>query len=140
MRYSLLLPAGVLLAGTTATSASAQARMIAAFEKADVNHDGKITRAEFVASRNARFADMDRNGNGVITRDDFSRLIALRPKAGILIDEMIAQADLNRDGSVTRAEFYKAPTTDFDRADTNRDGVVDRAELAAAIAGMKARL
>ncbi|MDK2768120.1 MAG: EF-hand domain-containing protein [Sphingomonas sp.] len=140
MQFSAMLVVGALLAGITSSEASAQSRMIAAFEKADVNHDGVITRAEFVAARNARFTDVDRNGDGVIRRDDFSRLIAFRPKAGILIDEMIAEGDLNHDGVVTRAEYYQAPTTDFDRADTNRDHVIDRAELEAMIARTKARL
>lgn len=139
MRFSIPVLACFVLAGIP-TAASAQARLLGAFDKADVNHDGKITCPEYVAARNARFADMDRNGDGVVSREDFPRLIAVRPKAGALIDRMIAEADANRDGKITRAELNAAPTADFDRADTNQDGVVDQAELSAMVARMRAQL
>jgi Ca2+-binding EF-hand superfamily protein len=101
------------------------------FEQADTNGDGVVTRAEFKASRSARFAQMDRNGDGAISRDDFGRILRFRPQAGQRLDTLLAEADANHDGRVTRAELDAAPMPGFDRADTNRDGKVDRQELAA---------
>jgi hypothetical protein len=100
--------------------------------QADSNHDGKITRAEFHAARQARFDSLDRNGDGVISRADFARIIAFRPQVGTRIDAFIAQADANHDGQVTRDELAHAPDTLFDQADANHDGVIDQSELAAA--------
>lgn len=37
----------------------------------DANHDGTVTRAEFVNGTDAWFAMRDSNGDGVLTVDDF---------------------------------------------------------------------
>lgn len=110
---------------------------LAAFDNADTNHDGLVSRAEFRAARSARFAQLDRNGDGAISRDDFGRLIQFRPQIGQRLDAMLAEADANHDGRVTKAELDAAPTRIFDLADTNRDGMVDKTELAAARARMQ---
>lgn len=39
----------------------------------DANGDGKVTRAEFMDAVPAWFARMDRDGDGVVTTDDFGR-------------------------------------------------------------------
>ena len=50
---------------------------IALFEKKDMNHDGKLTRAEFLASQPdpaeapKRFERFDANKDGVLSRDEF---------------------------------------------------------------------
>ncbi|GAA0296259.1 hypothetical protein GCM10009087_02510 [Sphingomonas oligophenolica] len=103
-----------------------------AFENADSNGDGIVTRAEFLAARGARFAKMDRNGDGVVSRDDFGMILKFRPQAGQKLDAFIAQADANHDGKVSRAELAAAPTPIFDLADADHDGRVDKAEMAAA--------
>jgi Ca2+-binding EF-hand superfamily protein len=100
------------------------------FADADADHDGRISRAEFTTARNARFAKLDRNGDGVITQADFPRASAM-PAMKAQLDKLIADADADRDGRVTRAEFTQAPITLFDLADSNHDGFVDQAELAA---------
>lgn len=138
MRISLFVAAAAC--AVTATAAQAQSRIAAAFTSADINHDGKITRGEFVAARGARFDRLDRNGDGVVSRDDFARLISFRPKASPMIDAMIAEADSNHDGVVTRAEMMRAPPTQFDLADTNHDHVVDRTELVAFVDKLKAQI
>jgi len=111
---------------------------MSAFEGADTNHDGLVTRAEFLASRNARFDKMDRNGDGFVSRDDFGMILKLRPQAGQKLDAFIRQADGNGDGKVSRAELAHAPTPIFDMADANHDGQVDKAELAAAAERLQA--
>jgi hypothetical protein len=130
-----------LCLATLATGARAQMQRdpAAAFAGADANKDGRISRAEFVAARQARFARFDRNGDGAISRDDFARLLRFRPEAGARIEAILGEADANHDGKVTRAEMAGAPTLVFDRADTNQDGIVDKAELAAVSAAPRPR-
>lgn len=118
-------------------AAPAQAQMmgrgdpLATFKQADSNGDGLISRAEFAAARSARFAQMDRNGDGVVSNDDFGRIAQFRPEAGKRLATLIAQADANGNGKVTKAEFEMSPMPIFDLIDANRDGKVDKAELAA---------
>lgn len=102
-----------------------------AFAGADANGDGNITRAEFIAGREAKFAKFDRNGDGVISKDDFGRLARFRPDAARRIDALISAMDKNGDGKVSRDEMMTAPTPLFDAADVNSNGVVDAQEVAA---------
>ncbi|MDQ7000247.1 MAG: EF-hand domain-containing protein [Mariprofundus sp.] len=64
-------------------------------KQADVNHDGKTTKAEFMAASSQqaekRFAHMDANGDGVLDEKDHQAHF----------DKM----DANHDGSISRDEF-----------------------------------
>lgn len=42
------------------------------FEKNDTDHDGVISKAEFLASAEERFAKMDADGDGKITKEEAS--------------------------------------------------------------------
>ena len=130
MRKSLVIATVAIL--TTAGAAHAQmgGRRADMFTGADSNHDGRISRAEFLAARNARFVELDRNRDGVISAADFPRLTAVAA-AKAKMDALITGADANRDGRVKREELANAPTTMFDMADTNHDEFVDQSELAA---------
>jgi hypothetical protein len=105
---------------------------VAAFKDADTNGDGAVSRAEYAAARMARFDKLDRNGDGSISRDDFGRLIRLAPRLGRRIDMLLAAADTNYDGRVSRAEYGAMPMPLFDRLDLNHDGRIDSQELDAA--------
>jgi Ca2+-binding EF-hand superfamily protein len=102
------------------------------FMEADTNGDGVVTRAEFNAARMARFDKLDRNGDGTISRADFGRLMRLAPRLARRIDRLLADADTNYDGRVTRAEYASMPMPLFERLDLNHDGRIDAQELAAA--------
>lgn len=105
------------------------AQGMAVFDKADSNHDGIITRSEFITARNANFSRMDRNNDGVISNADFARLASFRPQMAEQFETVIARADTNGDGKVTRGEYQVAPIPLFELADTNQDGNVTKAEL-----------
>lgn len=110
--------------------------------RADANHDGRITRAEFLAARNASFAQFDRNGDGVISQADIGRFARFRPDLAARFTDLIANADANHDGQVTRDELAVAPAPVFDRADANHDGVIEPNEIAvlrAAMTGLRGR-
>jgi len=127
------LPAFAILAlGTPAMAQMGQRDPMQALEEADSNGDGVITRAEFAAARAARFNQMDRNGDGAISRDDLGRLAKMRPQIGQRLDAMLAEADANHDGRLTREEQANAPMPLVDRLDTNKDGRIDAAEMAKA--------
>ena len=102
---------------------------VAAFASADSNHDGVVSRAEFVAARQARSAMLDRNGNGGLDRADAAVIARFRPEAAATIDALLTAADTDHDGKVSRAELAAAPVPVFDRADANHDGVVASAEV-----------
>jgi len=138
MRKSLVIVAVVILTTTGAAHARLGGRLADMFTGADSNHDGRISRAEFLAARNARFGELDRNRDGVISAADFPRLTAFAA-AKSKMDALITGADANRDGRVTREELANAPTTMFDIADTNHDEFVDQSELAAVRANAKMR-
>jgi len=128
-RFLIALAAASLIASPAAAQRRGGGDGAAAFEKADANGDGVVTRSEFLKSRSARFDTLDRNDDGVVSEADFCRLLKFRPEAGERLQRLIAEADANRDGKVTRAEMDAAPIPVFDLADTNKDGKVDKVEL-----------
>jgi hypothetical protein len=58
--------------------ALAQGRDGGLLESADADHDGKVTRQEFIEARDALFAKLDRNGDDVL---DTQELQAARSAA-----------------------------------------------------------
>lgn len=119
-----------LLSPATATAQAKPQTDATPFDTADANHDGRISRAEFLAARNARFDRIDKTHDGVINRADFPKA-ANHQQALAKIDAHIAAADANHDGSISRAELAGSATPFFDKADGNHDGFVTKAEIAA---------
>ena len=106
----------------TAAVASAQTGRL------DGDGDGRITRREFIDARELRFTRLDRNGDGNIRADDFRGFNA-SPSVRERVEQLLADADMNDDGAVSRAEFSVTGTPLFDQADVNADGFVDRSEV-----------
>lgn len=124
---AILICAAAIL---SCTAAEAQTRSNAGrfLEGADANHDGTITRAEFIALRTELFERWDRDGDGYADapRRRLAARSVSRPGAGLR-----EQLDADGDGRVSRSEFVDGPTRAFDRADGNHDGRLDRDEIAA---------
>ncbi|MDZ4375012.1 MAG: EF-hand domain-containing protein [Phenylobacterium sp.] len=132
----------ILVCAGLAAPAAARDRFdpVALLAQSDLNRDGSITRAEYVEGRRARFAKMDRDGDGYVSEADLPRLV--RKRAGDRLERAIDGLDANRDGRLSRAEFVEGPARLFELADVNRDGRIDRAEqgrLAERIAARRAR-
>lgn len=69
----------------------------------DTNGDGAVTRDEFMKPRQDRFAALDKNGDGSL---DASELTAqIQHKAGQRSRMMMARLDADGDGKVTKEEF-----------------------------------
>jgi len=108
-------------------------------EAADTDHDGSVSRAEFIAWREKQFAHLDRNGDGVLDAAD--RADADQQHEGMQArgEQMREKLDANGDGKITKDEFVNAGTPMFDKADTDGNGVVDAKEMQAARDAMRAQ-
>lgn len=102
------------------------------FASADANGDGLVSRAEFIAARNARFDVLDANRDGFLVRDE-TAAAAPGLRGRVMLPVMFPQFDSNGDGKVSRQEFNAAPAPGFDLADANGDGMVSPAEAKAAM-------
>ncbi len=134
MKIALSLGASAfLLALATPAAAQDGTRMMDQMAKADSDHDGKISKAEFVSYRSQQFDRLDRDGNGVLDDGDMPRMA----KAARMIKERTAGLDADGNGVISRSEFDNGATTAFDMADANRDGYVTSQELDAARATLQ---
>ena len=90
----------------------------------DRNKDGKIDAKEIGNER--RFAAMDSDGDGVLTKAEVEQAIDKRDRERKM--SFIERFDRDRDGKVTREEFT-GPARLFEKKDRNGDGVVDETEV-----------
>jgi len=101
--------------------------------EADANGDGQITKAEAEAYKGAKFDELDKNGDGVLSADE-------RPgrKAGAKAGRQgrMPKADADGDGTVSKAEFIAGAGRWFERLDVDGDEVLSKQELD----GAKARM
>lgn len=97
--------------------------------ESDANADGKVTRREFDTHRSDIFARLDRNGNGVVSAEDAPRLRLPRRKFTEKLEQVLAMADKNGDGRLTRAEWGKPERDIFALVDQDKDGIIILADL-----------
>ncbi len=134
-RPLLLVAASMSVALTIIAPAAAQ-RMQG--QRADADGNGILTRAESDAGATARFAQMDRDGDGRLSGDELGAPGAGRTGGGIA--GRIRHADANGDGVVTREEFLTVSARRFARMDANGDGSVDQAERQAMRGQMRGQM
>ena len=107
------------------------------FGTIDKNGDGKITRDEFTGP-DLLFRRADANGDGVITKDEAEKLPPGPgpggPAAAAAFAQRILAMDKDGDGKVSKDEFTGQPGV-FDRFDANKDGILSRDELPGGEAG-----
>lgn len=133
----LLLAAAAV--GLTAAAAPASAhRGMQMFRLADADKDGKVTRAEFDAARNARFARIDANKDGALEVSElraWKRTLPARVR-----DARFKALDADGDGKVGAEEFVARRKAAFAGIDANKDGAVDKAEFDAAFEKFRSRM
>jgi Ca2+-binding EF-hand superfamily protein len=94
----------------------------------DLNHDGKITRAELDQALHQQFAAAAKGG--ALTRDQFTGMQSTRAQA--TSGRAFQRLDANHDGKLSLDEFAATQQRAFERLDRNNDGVITRDELASA--------
>ncbi|HEY8698692.1 MAG TPA: EF-hand domain-containing protein [Rhizomicrobium sp.] len=94
----------------------------------DLNHDGKVTRAELDKALAQQFG-AGAKGGASLTKDQYMATAATHSRA--TSGHMFQRMDQNHDGTVTLAEFGASQQRMFERMDANHDGAITRDELAA---------
>ena len=102
---------------------------------------GPMTRDDFLARADQRFARMDLNHDGAVTIDEIGTRRPMEGSAGDapppraggnrFAQRMLDRMDTDHDGKVTREEMRAEAAARFEAADTNHDGVLDENEQAA---------
>ena len=114
-----------------ATTATAKPNML---DKVDTNKDGQVQYSEFLTAGNQKFAEMDADRNGLVTKDE--RYAFGKAKRAQRAQKRFAKLDANGDGFVSNQEFTTAQAQRADkkearrkkRMDANKDGVMDQAD------------
>lgn len=146
---------------TTVTRAEAQAKAEAMFAKSDANGDGKLDSADMAAKMGQRFDAMDTDHNGALSRDEFmtghQNMHGAQGHEGHKMGQMgmgegregrgggherkggmmLRMADANGDGTLTKQEAVAGALKHFDMADADKDGKLTPAERKAAHAKMR---
>lgn len=131
---------GMLVLAMSPMSVSAQdsqpgpealAKIAEMMTEADLNGDGRTTRAELNQHRAQMFAKLDRNTDGVIDNRDSPRIPLAKRKFQPAFERAKSIFDRNSDGRVTLDEWNRSDPDIFAMLDRNEDGAVTRAELAA---------
>lgn len=128
LRRSLLVPGLALLALAAAPTAMPPAHAAQpgpeSFDQTDLDHNGRIDRAEYQRRMVEVFYFADTNKDGFVTVAELEAIEKVDPKA-------FKKADRNGDGKLTVDEFVTYRMIQFDEADTNKDGVLTREEVEA---------
>jgi Ca2+-binding EF-hand superfamily protein len=105
----------------------------------DANHDGKVTREEF--ARVAQLFDaLDADHNGELTQEELNGFFRAVNEAqtqatgGVDVNNLFGNVDKNKDGKITPDEI---DARTFKALDLNKDGSVDRAEAEQALKQME---
>jgi hypothetical protein len=141
---------GTTIAGAACAQTAPEAPRAAArgMARADGDGDGRVSKAEYIARADERFARMDKNSDGQLSADEMAprREMAAAPAApagadtappaappaaGAMRSRMFERLDTNHDGMVSRDEYRAQVAERFDRLDTNHDGFLDQAEMTA---------
>ncbi|RVT86713.1 hypothetical protein DXV76_01090 [Rhodobacteraceae bacterium CCMM004] len=107
------------------------------FGELDRNGDGLLTAEDFAAHAQARFAEADTDGNGLLSADEVRARAAQRSASRA--ERMIDRLDSNGDGQLSLAEIEErrrgpGPERMIDRFDTDGDGALSAAEFETAVA------
>lgn len=95
-------------------------------QEADLNKDGKVTRAELDKTIEQKFADAAKGGN-TVTPDEFYNLMLARFHD--MNEKRFAHLDSDHNGKLSLAEFSAPADKMFAHLDKNNDGVITADEL-----------
>lgn len=107
---------------TTAPTASKPSR----FDEIDTNHDGFLSRDEFIAGEKKRFDELDSNHDGKLDAKEIANSPPLMERNLRTAERMMKQWDTNNDGIVTADEFRKSAEDRFAKQDKEGTGKIAR--------------
>ena len=102
--------------------------MLGRLLEADANKDGVITLDEVLATATKRFEQLDRNKDGVVDKADFEAMH--KDMVAYQVQRFMHDYGADKDGKVSRDQFFAAAKERFAERDINRDGRIDRQDLA----------
>lgn len=146
MTSKVLIGGTAIVMALTATVALADARGEGPrmdFATMDTNSDGSITVEDIEALRAQRFAALDADGNGSVSREEFMEHAAGR--AGDRAGKMFDRLDSDGDGALSRdaieARRGNGPDAErmISRFDSDGDGALSQEEFDAAKSKMRDR-
>ena len=110
------------------------------FNDIDLNGDGEISRDEFQAIGAARFQAIDTNGNGQLDRTELEA--AASKRAERRAERMLQRLDTNGDGTLSLEEMQarRDPGRVMSRMDTDGNGSISQAEFDAGREKMRQRM
>jgi len=96
------------------------------FDEMDANHDGVVTREEYIAYQKKRFDEFDTNHDGKIDAKEIASSPPLMERNLKTAERMVREWDKNGDGIVSAEEFKAAATERFARQDKEGTGKITR--------------
>jgi hypothetical protein len=96
------------------------------FDEMDTNHDGFVSRDEFIAYQKKRFDEFDTNHDGKINAKEIASSPPLMERNLKTAERMVKQWDTNGDGVVTADEFKKDADERFTKQDKAGTGKIAR--------------
>ncbi len=131
-------PNGEPLNGGSQGQPSCELAMNYWLDRADANHDGRLSREEFLADARAQFAKMDLDGQGTLTSEEIARFRQPFRQGTHMRDipDPVMSADRNLNFMVTPEEFQQQAAETFARLDAGGKGAIERPDLAAPCAAL----
>ena len=99
----------------------------------DTNKDGVVDRAEWDAGQAARFAQLDADKDGRLSKDEMFPGRRADDRQLERQDRRFQRMDRDRDGVVSKAEFMAQADRNFARCDADKDGRTNTAECRQAL-------
>jgi Ca2+-binding EF-hand superfamily protein len=103
------------------------------FERADADKDGQVQLSESLSHAEKRFAKMDQNEDGVVTKSEgeeaYQQVREKRNKSRKRkISKMFSSSDTNQDGQLELSEYLAHAEQRFKAMDLNGDGALTKEE------------
>lgn len=101
----------------------------------DTNKDGFVDHKEWTAGQEARFKQLDTNGDGKLTKEELFVGNGVPPTDRQLQSQAtyFRLLDTDKDGTVSKVEFLAQADRNFARCDLDKDGRINTAECRQAL-------